>query len=225
MSDLPPEALTYETVVAEYFLGLRGAGLMLSPLDLELIRTWERRGLPVAVVCRGLRRGLDDALRLRGPTAPAPRSVRALRLSVEDEWGAYRRGRVGDAPAPPDERSAGVARLDAARGLLAAEVARSGNGTAARTAYRAASELLDTAPSDLGIDAVDAWIGKTDDLLVRAWLAALPHRARATLGRRCALRAGPRPTGTRRVEYRATLRAYLVEAIREAGLLCLRGSV
>ncbi|MFL5260788.1 MAG: hypothetical protein ACJ79L_00060, partial [Anaeromyxobacteraceae bacterium] len=93
MSDLPSDALTYETVVAEYFLGLRGAGLMLSPLDVELVRAWKLRGIPVPVVCRGLRFGYERAL-AAAPSAAPPRSVRALRLAVEDEWRTYRAARV-----------------------------------------------------------------------------------------------------------------------------------
>ncbi|HET9596074.1 MAG TPA: hypothetical protein VFP65_10860, partial [Anaeromyxobacteraceae bacterium] len=99
MSDLPASALTYRTVVAEYWLVLRGSGLMLSPLDEALVAGWEARGVPVAVVCRGLRRGLEDALASRPPGTPAPRALRAYRLAVEDEWRAYRSGRVGEAPA------------------------------------------------------------------------------------------------------------------------------
>ncbi|HEY6097845.1 MAG TPA: hypothetical protein VIW03_00350, partial [Anaeromyxobacter sp.] len=86
MSSLPASALSYHAVVSEYFLGLRGAGLMISPLDAELVAEWERRGVPVAVVCRGLRRGLERAAEERPPGAPPPRSIRALRLAVEDEW-------------------------------------------------------------------------------------------------------------------------------------------
>ena len=99
MSDLPSSSLDYGAVVAEYFLALRGAGLMLSPLDEEVVADWERRGLPVAVVCRGLRRGLE--LLAADGARRAPRSVRALRFAVEEEWRAYQHGRVGDAPAPP----------------------------------------------------------------------------------------------------------------------------
>ena len=46
------------------FLGLRGAGLMVSPLDQELVAEWERRGLPVAVVCRTGQTSSDAAKRL-----------------------------------------------------------------------------------------------------------------------------------------------------------------
>ena len=194
MSDLPRERLSYETVVGEYFLGLRGAGLMLSPLDLEQLRSWERRGLPVAVVCRGLRRGFEDALRRSASERPPPRSVRAYRLAVEDEWRAYREGRVGDAPPPPDERVAAGRRLAAAT-------------------------------DEEGLERVDAALLAADAALVRGWLAALGRPERAALGTRCRLRAGPRMPSTRPAAYRAALRAHLVDAAREAGLLCLRGSV
>ena len=221
MSDLPSDTLTYQTVVAEYFLGLRGSGLMLSPLDLEQVRTWERRGLPVAVVCRGLRRGLDDALRDRAPSAAVPRSLRAFRLAVEDEWRAYRGGRVGNAPPPPDGAGAAVRRLAAARSLV--ESAGEASTGARREAYRAAGRALLSVAADL--EEVEAALLVADEALVRGWLAALPRAERAALGPRCRLRAGARPPWTRRAAYRCALRAHLVDAAREAGLLCLRGSV
>ncbi len=223
MSHLPSEALSYETVVAEYFLGLRGTGLMLSPLDLEQVRRWERRGLPVAVVCRGLRRGIEDALRDRPPCSPAPSALRAYRFAVEDEWRAYRSGRVGDTPAPPDEASVAAQRLLAARALIGSA------GAAARGALREAYRSAWRALADLGtaqtLAEVDSALIAADDALVRAWLAALPRASRAALGRRCALRAGARPPWMRRAAHRAAMRAHLLEAAREAGLLCLRGSV
>jgi hypothetical protein len=224
LSHLPSEALSYETVVAEYFLGLRGTGLMLSPLDLEQVHRWERRGLPVAVVCRGLRRGIEDALRDRPPCSPAPSALRAYRFAVEDEWRAYRSGRVGDSSAPPDEASAAARRLHAARTLIGS--AGAATHDALREAYRSAWRAL----ADLGaapptLAEVEAALLAADDALVRAWLAALPRASRAALGRRCRLRAGARPPWMRRAAHRAALRAHLLDAAREAGLLCLRGSV
>jgi len=223
VSHLPIEALSYETVVAEYFLGIRGAGLMLSPLDAEQVRTWERRGLPVSVVCRGLRRGLEDALRDRPPGTPAPRSLRAYCLTVEDEWRAYREGRVGDAPPPPDEARLGAGRLAAARALV--ESAAAGTRGARREAYRAAWRALAGAGAEPTLTEVEAALVAADAALVRGWLRALLRPERAALGPRCRLRAGARPPSTRPSAYRAALRAHLVDAAREAGLLCLRGSV
>ena len=212
-------------VVSEFFLGLRGGGLMLSPLDLELVQAWERRGLPVAVVCRGLRRGIEDAVQLRGPSAPTPRPLRAYRLAVEDEWTAYRRGRVGDAPPPPDERSAVVARLEAARAHLDHASSRPDLSPTRREAYRAAASLLTATSTPAGIDETEALLRRADGLLVGAWLSELTREARTTIGRRCVRHAGPRAPWIRPTDYRDALRAALVEGARDAGLLCLRGSV
>jgi hypothetical protein len=223
VSHLPREALTYQTVVAEYFLGLRGAGLMLSPLDLEQVRAWEVRGIPVAVVCRGLRRGVEDAPGRRGPAAPGPRSLRAYRLEVEEEWRAYRGNRVGDAPPPPDEAAAAGRRLAAALALLerAAAIAPG----AGAEAHRAAREALGAVRCASTLEQVEVALAAADAALLRGWLLGLPRRRRAAFGPRCRLHAGPRPAWMRRVEYRATLRAHLLDAARPAGLLCLRGSV
>src|SRR5512142_3370058 len=112
MSDLPAESLGYQAVVAEFFLGLKGSGLVLSPLDQELVAEWERRGVPVPVVCRGIRRGVAE---LGEESRGRVRSLRSVRLAVEDEWRAYRSGRVGDSPAPPGEEELAARRLADAR--------------------------------------------------------------------------------------------------------------
>jgi hypothetical protein len=223
VSHLPTEALSYETVVAEYFLGLRGAGLMLSPLDVEQVRAWERRGLPVAVVCRGLRRGLEDAARDRPAGSPPPRALRAYRLAVEDEWRAYRSGRVGDAPAPPDE-AAIAARRRAAAADWAADAA-AGAPVHLRSAYRTAGRSLAQAPAPASLAEVDRQLAAADEALIRSWLRGLAPSERAALGPHCRLRAGHRLPFVRPSAYREALRSHLVDAAREAGLLCLRGSV
>jgi hypothetical protein len=223
MSDLPADALDYQAVVAEYFLGLRGSGLMLSPLDQEAVAEWERRGVPLAVVCRGLRRGLEE---LAGRRAGPPRSIRALRLAVEDEWRAYRQDRVGDAPPPPaGEEVAARARLEAASALVAAA------GAAARgerrEGYRAAWRVLSAAGAQPGspLEGVEAALASADALILAAWLRALPSAERRALGPRVRLRAGARGSGTSPRAHRDALRSHLFDLAREAGLTSLRGSV
>jgi hypothetical protein len=224
MSQLPARALSYQTVVTEYFLALRGAGLMLSPLDVEQVRGWERRGLPVAVVCRGLRRAVESALGGGRPSgAAAPRSLRACRMAVEDEWRAYRVGRVGDSPGPPDEVLAARARLDSARALVA-RAAGSLSGSSARGLHRA-QRALAAAPPSPTLAEVEAIIEEADAAILQGWLASLPLPERSALGLRCRARAGPRPRWMRPATYRDTLRAHLLEAAAGAGLLRLRGSV
>jgi hypothetical protein len=224
VSLLPSSALGYQEVVAEYFLGLRGAGLMISPLDAELVARWEARGIPVAVVCRGLRRGLEEAARRKAPGGSLPRSIRALRLAVEDEWRAYRSGRVGDSPAPPAEAAAAHSRLEAARALLARAGAEADGSR--REGYRDAWRAL-TTPGAGGtpLERVEAALASADDRILAAWRSGLPRAERAALGPRIALLTGARPHGASRRAYREALRTHLFDLAREAGLTCLRGSV
>ena len=223
MSDLPREALSYEVVVAEYFLGLRGSGLMLSPLDAEQVRAWRERGVPAAVVCRGLRHGHERAMAELPPGAAPPRSLRALRLAVEDEWRAYRSGRVAGA-ADPDDGGAG----EPAQGPLerAAAATREAPEGGLREVYaRAAAALAALAATGAPAHAVEAVAAAADDEALRAWARGLAGADRAALGRFCAVRAGPRGRGCTWAAHREALRAHARDFARGAGLTLLRGSV
>jgi len=221
VSQIPSEALTYRAIVSEYFLHLRGAGLLLSPLDDELVAEWERRGLPVAVVCRGLGRGFEEMARERASGAGPLRSLRAVRGYVEEEWRAYKHGRVGEGAAPAAEPEAARARLEAARSLLRDVAAASSGGR--RAAYLRVAEELPVAPRDLA--EAERALRRADDRLLRGWLASIPRAERSAVGPRCRLLAGDRPRRTRRAAYRETLRSHLFDAARRAGILCLRGTV
>jgi hypothetical protein len=224
MSEIPEESLSYQAVVAEYYLGLRGAGLLLSPLDAELVADWERRGLPLAVVCRGQRRGLEEWPAGRPPGAAPPRSLRAVRFAVEEEWRAYRQGRVGSAPPPGDEAAAARQRLAAARAHL--EEAMRASEALLREGYREALETLaERGRGASGLRDAEAALVAADGMLLHTWLASLAGPERAALGPRCRLLAGPRGRRTRPTAYRETLRHHLFDAARRAGVLCLRGSV
>ena len=221
MSLIPAGELSYAALVSEFFLQLRGTGLLLSPLDLELVAEWERRGVPASVVCRGMRRGWDDLVRDRPPGAAPPRSLRALRGFVEEEWRAYRDGRVGDGGARGPEADAARARLAAARAALAGSAEATGGER--RDAYRAAAATL---PDDAAsLQDLEVALRAADDLLLHRWILSLPRPERAALGPRCRLLAGDRTRRARRSAYRETLRTHLFEAARRAGILCLRGTV
>jgi len=222
VSDLPQGALDYQAVIGEYFLGLRGAGLMLSPLDQELLADWERRGLPVAVVCRGLRRGLEDLAERR---AGSPRSIRVLRFAVEDEWRAYQHGRVGESPPPPAEEGAAEARLAAARALL--QDAAHAVEEHRRHGYRAAWRALQAVAAHPGtpLERVESALASADARILEVWLHGLPPPERRALGPRLRMLAGERRRGTSARAYREGLRAHLADLARAAGLTCLRGSV
>lgn len=221
MSDLPADEVGYQALVAEYFLGLRGAGLMLSPLDQELVAEWERRGLPASVVCRGIRHGMAAlAEDRRGPV----RSLRSLRHAVEDEWRAYQSGRVGSAPAPAaEEADPARRRLEEARAILAASAAEQRPLAAV---HREAARALGDAGSAEGPGAcVERALAAADARLLSGWLAALPRAERGAVGARVRLRAGARRPGESRRAYRKCLRAHLRDLGTEAGLTWVGGSV
>jgi hypothetical protein len=212
-------------MIAEYFLGLRGSGLLLSPLDQELISEWERRGLPVAVVCRGLRRGLERFVEERAPQVPLPRSLRAFRFAVEDEWRAYKAGRVGDSPPRAGESTTILLRLEAA--LSHVETVGRSVAQSLSPIYREARSVLEdrghSPPASLAT--IDQWLAEIDDRLLSGWLRILQPKERAALGPRCRLLAGARPAGTRPAAYREALRAHLWDSARAAGLLSIRGAI
>ena len=221
MSQIPSDALSYRAVVSEYFLQLRGAGLLLSPLDDELVAEWERRGVPAPVVCRGLKRGFEETASRRAPGAGPQRSLRALRGFVEEEWRAYKHGRVGEGPAPGEEPQAAAERLAAARARLGEAAAASAGMR--RAAYLEVAAHLPGAPADLR--EAERALRAADDRLLKRWLASLSRAERSALGPRCRLLAGDRSRRARRSAYRETLRSHLFEAARRAGILCLRGTV
>ncbi|MGC4000822.1 MAG: hypothetical protein QM767_26565 [Anaeromyxobacter sp.] len=222
MSDLPHDSVHYQAVVAEYFLALRGTGLLLSPLDQELVAGWERRGLPVAVVCRGMKRGAEElAAARRGP----PRSLRAVRLAVEDEWRAYRSARVGESPAPPGEAGAARERLGHALRLLAGAAQTAPEALAG--SYVAAQRVLEGATALPGspLEQLERALAAADARLLAGWVGALPRAERAALGPQLRALTGARRRGESRRAHREALRAHLSDLARRAGLTCLRGSV
>jgi phage terminase Nu1 subunit (DNA packaging protein) len=57
----------YVAAIAAHFIARRGRGVALSSVDLEIISAWEREGIPLGVVARGVeaafRRRLGDEIR------------------------------------------------------------------------------------------------------------------------------------------------------------------
>jgi hypothetical protein len=96
---LLPESASFEELVQDYFLAVRGAGLMLSALDAELLTTWAREDVPFEVVARGINRSAEKAMWDTRPGEPVLRSLRACRRQVEAEIKKYRE-RAAGATAP-----------------------------------------------------------------------------------------------------------------------------
>jgi len=92
---LLPEGASFEELVQDYFLAVRGGGLMLSALDTELLTSWAREGVPFEVVARGITRSAEQALWDTRPGEPVLRSLRACKRQVESEIKKYRDRTIG----------------------------------------------------------------------------------------------------------------------------------
>ena len=92
---LLPESASFEELVQDYFLAVRGSGLMLSALDTELLTAWAEQGVPFEVVARGISRSAEKALWDARPGEPVLRSLRACRRQVDAEIKKYRERSAG----------------------------------------------------------------------------------------------------------------------------------
>ncbi|MDY7229813.1 hypothetical protein [Hyalangium rubrum] len=101
---LLPEGASFEELVQDYFLAVRGGGLMLSALDTELLTSWARQGVPYEVVARGITRSAEKALWDARPGEPVLRSLRACKRQVEAEIKKYLDRSAGAGEAPAERR-------------------------------------------------------------------------------------------------------------------------
>ena len=185
--------MTFLDIVGEAFLSTRGRGLVLSPVDVTLLRTYEASGVPAPILVRGILRAAERR-RANGKPPPPPPSTPSSAHSTPRP-ATSTPARCAAAPSPSAEQ------LDA---LLAAarEAPLPEERAAYRAGYRAACAGEDTREA-----AALAWLGGLPRSLQRATASAI----REGLGPRLA----PEP----REEYRVRLRRALVaDAIQRANL-------
>lgn len=95
MAVVPREELTFSFMVEQYFLALKGRGLLLSAEELALVRVWEASGAPVWVICEAIRVAFEAYHAKRGADARPPASLRFCRKAVERALQTWRTGQVG----------------------------------------------------------------------------------------------------------------------------------
>lgn len=86
---LLPANASFAEVIQDCFVAMAGRGLMLSPLDSQLVVEWSRQEIPVEVVVRGLQRAQARLLYDARPGDRPVRSLRACRRDVEAEIRSY----------------------------------------------------------------------------------------------------------------------------------------
>ena len=196
MSLLPSEEITYLDYVGEFFLAQKGAGLVLSPPDVELVRRYEGEGIPFEVLCRGIERAFE--VRRRHAKERTPHlSLRSCKRSIDAEVRHHRKGALRGAGPIAD-----AGRIDRLLGL-----ARAAEAPEVRAAYRAAYRA---ACSGDAVELAAAF----------AYLGALPRPEQRRLCRAVAATV-PRSPEAPPWERRAALREALTTAALERGKLQL----
>jgi hypothetical protein len=71
----------YFTEIEEYFWRKRGAHLLVSPLDWAIVETWQKSGIPLPAVLRGIDRAFESYARSR--RAAGGRQLKSLAYCVD----------------------------------------------------------------------------------------------------------------------------------------------
>ena len=76
----------YLLTLEQFVLSFKESGLSLSAMDYDLIQQWEKRGIPVRVVCRGIETGFAK-FEQTNRNQPASVSLNYIKIFIEEEIG------------------------------------------------------------------------------------------------------------------------------------------
>jgi hypothetical protein len=98
----------YFTEIEEYFWRKRGAHLLVSPLDWAIVETWQKAGIPLPAVLKGIDRAFESWARSR--RAAGGRQLKSLAYCVDAVLDAAEEAQevaagTGPAPSPKGEKS------------------------------------------------------------------------------------------------------------------------
>ncbi len=103
----PFNYFNYYTEIEEYFWQKRGAHLLVSPLDWAIVETWQKAGIPLAAVLKGIDRAFESWSRSR--RAAGGRQLKSLAYCVDavlDAAAEAQEAAVGTGPEIKRERPA-----------------------------------------------------------------------------------------------------------------------
>ena len=95
MSLINRNNLNYLSCVEQYFLSLTKTGTALSPLDYQIIKSWEKRGIPLNIACNAIKRGIESFKKTHGFNKPLPKSIKYCENLVEEDFVNYKGRKVG----------------------------------------------------------------------------------------------------------------------------------
>ena len=168
----------YFTEIEEYFWKKRGAHLLVSPLDWAIMETWQRAGVPLEAVLKGIDRAFESYQRSRRGAGKPLKSLayctdavlQAAEEGLEAAAGsAPKNGREAKEAFPREELKAYLAR-NAAQ-LAAAAAAKNGQGGLSELGARLAeiaesvlaSSLLLDSPAKLDLEDLERRLTVLDD--------------------------------------------------------------
>lgn len=176
----------YFTEIEEYFWRKRGAHLLVSPLDWAIVETWQRAGIPLEAVLRGIDSAFESYARSRRGAGRPLKSLAYCVDAVLDAAAEEQETSAGTGPQPKrDEKQAEPFSREELRSFLqrnmeklklaAERVGTSDNGLARRIAQTRASlgdlmPLLDS-PAHLDIENLERRLSAAEEKLTAALLA------------------------------------------------------
>jgi hypothetical protein len=93
----------YFTEIEEYFWRKRGAHLLVSPLDWAIVETWQKAGIPLSAVLKGIDRAFESWARSR--RAAGGRQMKSLAYCVDSVLDAAAEASEAAAGAGPETRA------------------------------------------------------------------------------------------------------------------------
>ena len=94
----------YYTEIEEYFWRKRGAHLLVSPLDWAIVETWQKAGIPLEAVLKGIDRAFESFSRSR--RAAAGRQLKSLVYCVDAVLDAASEAAESSSGTGPEAKSA-----------------------------------------------------------------------------------------------------------------------
>lgn len=94
----------YFTEIEEYFWKKRGAHLLVSPLDWAIVETWQKAGVPLEAVLKGIDRAFESYQRSR--RGAARRSMKSLAYCVDAVLDAAAEATEAKSGSGPDDGAA-----------------------------------------------------------------------------------------------------------------------
>jgi hypothetical protein len=97
----------YFTEIEEYFWRRRGAHLLVSPLDWAILETWQKAGIPIGTVLKGIDRAFESWARSRRSTGG--RQLKSLAYCVDAVLDAAQEAAEAAAGTGPEVKSSRAA--------------------------------------------------------------------------------------------------------------------